>query len=76
MKTLEEINKTPVLLLTPEEIRLLDPKTRAWAINCQAIHAREAACPKHAPTGTSTQNGWHSLKCKHCGKDMSYDSGD
>lgn len=76
MKTFEEIQNTPVLLLTSEEIDQLDPKYQIWARNCQAIHARETACPKHEPIGTSTQRGWHSLKCKHCGKDMSYDSGD
>jgi hypothetical protein len=76
MKTMDEILHTPVLLLTSEEIDQMDPKDREWARRCQAIRARETACPKHESTGTSTRNGWHSLKCKHCGKDMSYDSGD
>jgi hypothetical protein len=76
MRTLDEIQNTPVLLLTAEEIDQLDPKSQVWARSCQARHAREQACPKHEPTGTSTRNGWHSLKCKHCGIDMSCDSGD
>lgn len=76
MKTLDEILHTPVLILTSDEIERMDPKDQAWARNAQAIDARHRACVKHEPTGTSTRNGWHSLKCKHCGKDMSYDSGD
>lgn len=76
MKTLDEIRNTPVTLLTSDEIGQLDPDTQAWAKRCQATAAREAACPQHEPVGTSTRNGWHSLRCKNCGKDMSYDSGD
>lgn len=76
MKTLQEIRHTPVLLLTPEEIAQLDPEGQTYARKCQEIRAREDACPKHEPTGTSTRNGWHNLRCKHCGTDMSYDSGD
>lgn len=76
MKTLEEIRNTPVLLLTAEEIEQLPPGVQTWAHRCQLQHKRELACPKHEPVGTSTQRGWHSLRCKHCDKDMSYDSGD
>lgn len=42
--------------------------------------ARYAACPGHEAVNTSTdeqnRRGWHHAHCKHCGKDMSYDSGD
>jgi hypothetical protein len=76
MKSLEEIRNTPVLLLTAEEIDQLDPNSQVWAHNCQALHRAELACPKHEPIGTSTRSGWHSYRCKHCGMDMSYDSGD
>lgn len=76
MKPLDEINKTPVLLLTPEEIEQLDPEGQEWARRAQAQHAKEQACPKHEPVGHSTMTGWHSYRCKHCGKDMSWDSGD
>ncbi len=71
-----KIRNTPVLLLTAEEIDQLSPDGRLWAREAQAKRAKELACPKHEPTGTSTQNGYHSLRCKHCGMDMSYDSGD
>jgi len=78
MKTLDEIRNTPVLLLTAGEISQLDTKSQIWARGCQAQKEREkaTACPKHEPTGTSTRSGWHSLRCKNCGIDMSYDSGD
>jgi hypothetical protein len=76
MKTLEELRNTPVLLLTTEEIDRLAPESQLWARRAQAQRAKELACPKHEPTGTSTSNGWHALRCKHCGIDMSYDSGD
>lgn len=76
MRTIEEIRNIPVLLLTSEEIEQLDPKSQVWARNCHAIHARETSCPKHEPVGSSTMTGWHSYRCKHCGIDMSYDSGD
>ena len=43
--------------------------------------AREEACPGHefestAPAGIDPHRGWHPGRCKHCGKDMSVDSGD
>jgi hypothetical protein len=41
MKTLEEINKTHVLLLTSEEIEQLDPKGQAWANKRQAQRYHE-----------------------------------
>lgn len=75
MKTLEEIQNTPVLLLTADEISQLDPASQIWVRQCQAARLRELGCV-HEAEGTSTRNGWHSLKCKHCGADMSYDSGD
>jgi hypothetical protein len=80
MKTLEEIRNTPVLLLTPEEIAQLSPESQEWANRCQAQEAREVACPSHEAISESTweeqRRGWHLAKCKHCGKDMSVDSGD
>lgn len=80
MKTLEEIRKTPVLLLTDDEIGQLSPEGQEWARGAQAKHAREQACPGHEAisTGTFAQSmrGWHPAKCKHCGIDMSVDSGD
>lgn len=80
MKTLEEIRNTPVLLLTDDEIAQLDPKSQEWARNCKARKAREDACPGHEAESTGTyeqaRRGWHPAKCKHCGIDMSIDSGD
>lgn len=80
MKTLDEIRSTPVLLLADEEIALLDAKSQQWARAAKAQRAREDACPGHeaTPTGTHAQamRGWHPAKCKHCGTDMSVDSGD
>jgi hypothetical protein len=76
MKSLDEIMNTPALLLTVEEIEMLPEKDRRWARNCQAINAREKACSKHERVGTSMLNGWHPGRCKHCGKDMSWDSSD
>jgi hypothetical protein len=76
MRTLEEIRNTPVQLLTSEEIDQLDPKGQEWARAAQARRAKERACPGHERVGTSTITGWHPGRCKHCGMDMSYDSGD
>jgi hypothetical protein len=79
MRTLDEIRNTPVLLLTAEEIGRLDPESQTWAHNAQAIHAREKSCPGHEAVSTGTreeaQRGWHPARCKHCGADMSVDSG-
>lgn len=76
MKTLEQIRKTPVLLLTSEEIDQLDPNSRDWARAAQAQHAKEKACPGHDRESLGdTQSGWHPGRCRHCGMDMSYDSG-
>lgn len=80
MRTLDEIRNTPVNMLTEEEINQLSPDGQAYARLVQANMAREAACPGHEPVGESTweesRRGWHRAKCKHCGKDMSVDSGD
>jgi hypothetical protein len=80
MRTLEEILNTPVGLLTDEEIGQLDPDGQAYARKVKARIAREAACPGHEAVSTGTfeesRRGWHPAKCKHCGKDMSIDSGD
>lgn len=64
--------------LTEEEVDLLDnpESARKW----RAQRAAERACPGHERVSTETHDegrrGWHPGKCKHCGKDMSYDSGD
>lgn len=80
MKTLEEIRQAPVGLLTDDEINMLDPEGQAFARHVQSRMRREGACPGHERTGIAAREeanrGWHSGKCRHCGKDMSYDSGD
>lgn len=80
MRTLEEIRRTPAGLLTEDEISQLDPAGQEYARKFQAQMARQAACPGHERIETATQEqanrGWHKGECKHCGKDMSYDSGD
>jgi hypothetical protein len=79
-KTLEEIRKTPVLKLSPEEIAQLDPAGQSWAKLCQTQHAREQACPGHEAQDlgdiSDHMRGWHPARCKHCGMHMSVDSGD
>jgi hypothetical protein len=75
VRTLEEIRNTPVLLLAEEEIDQLSPDGQPYARLCKANRARELACTGHEPEGASTRRGWHDLRCKHCGKNMSYDSG-
>jgi hypothetical protein len=80
MRTLEEIRRTPYGLLTEDEINTLDPVDQRFARKYLARRAREAACPKHERIETATQEqanrGDHRGECVHCGKDMSYDSGD
>lgn len=80
MKTLEEIRRTPVLLLTDDEIGMLDPDGQVFAHKCKRRRALEDACPGHERISTATRDqtryGNHRGECKHCGKDMSYDSGD
>jgi transposase-like protein len=80
MRTLDEIMNTPVLLLTEEEIMQLSPKSQRWAHTAQAVAKRERDCPGHEPeaVGTSGERmrGWHRMRCKHCGMDMTIDSGD
>jgi hypothetical protein len=80
MKTLDEIRRIPVLLLTDDEIAMLDPDGRKFALMCRARRAREDACPGHERIETSTREqsnrGNHRGECIHCGKNMSYDSGD
>lgn len=78
-RTLAEVIRTPVLLLTEADIAMLDPVGQAWARQAQANHARELACPGHKRVSTATQDernrGDHRAKCRHCGMDMSRDSG-
>lgn len=79
MRTLEEIHNTPVGLLTDDEINMLDPDGQAYARRFKAQRAAEVACPGHEKIGTGTheesRRGWHPGHCKHCGMDMSVDSG-
>lgn len=79
MKTLEEIRNTPVLLLTDEEIARLEPETQEWARRCKTQKAREDACHGHEALSEGTweekRRGWYRIRCIHCGKDMSIDSG-
>ena len=80
MRTPEEINRTPVLLLTDEEIATLPAEGQAFARLCKMRRAKEEACPGHERISTATREqtryGNHRGECKHCGKDMSWDSGD
>jgi len=80
MRTLEEIRRTPVGLLTEDEILMLPPDSQEFARKFQDRRARENACPGHERTETATREetnrGWHRGECKHCGADMTYDSGD
>lgn len=79
-RTLEEIQRTPIGLLTDEEIGRLDERGQKYARDWKARRARENSCPKHERIETATREqanrGNHRGECKHCGKDMSYDSGD
>ena len=80
MRTHEEIRRTPVGLLTEEEIATLDANGQEFARKFKARKAAEAACPGHERVETATREeanrGWHRGECKHCGMNMSYDSGD
>lgn len=80
MRTGDEISRTPAGLLTEEEINTLDAAGQEYARNFQARVAREAACPGHERIETASleesRRGWHRGECKHCGKNMTYDSGD
>lgn len=80
MKTIEEIRRTPVGLLSDDEISQLDPAGQEFAMKYKVRKAREDACPGHEWLGTSTREqsnrGDHRGHCWRCQKDMSYDSGD
>jgi hypothetical protein len=80
MRSLEEIRRTPVGVLTDAEIAMLDPSGQEFARKWKARRAREDACPGHERIETATREeanrGWHRGECRHCGKDMTYDSGD
>lgn len=92
MRAIEEIRRTPVTLLADDEVDMLSdeqtpiqkqkgwPSPRQWAKNARARAAKEAACRCHERIETATREqanrGNHRGECKHCGKDMSYDSGD
>jgi hypothetical protein len=80
MRTIEEIRRTPVFLLTDEEIGMLDEGFQEFARKCKERRAREEACKGHERVSTATieqtRYGNHRGECKHCGKDMSWDSSD
>ena len=80
MRTLEEIRHTPFGLLTDDEVDQLSPQTQVIARKYRESRDRELACPGHERVETATREqsnrGWHVGECKHCGKDMTYDSGD
>lgn len=80
MRTLEEIRNTPVGLLSEEDIAQLDPVAQHWARKFKERKEREASCPGHERVEIATREqanrGDHRGKCKHCGKDMSWDSSD
>jgi hypothetical protein len=70
--------------LTESEIEVLDtlsPGAKDREAKRRAQQAREEACPGHEAEAEpvseySRMRGWHPAHCKHCGKDMSVDSGD
>lgn len=76
----ERARKTPVLLLSEADIALLDIGGQEFARRAKDRHRREATCPGHERESTGSldqaRRGWHPAKCKHCGMDMSIDSGD
>jgi hypothetical protein len=80
MRTLDEIRRTPVFLLTDEEIGMMDNGFQEFARKCKSRMAAEQACPGHERISTATREqtryGNHRGECKHCGKNMSWDSGD
>jgi hypothetical protein len=80
MRTLEEIKRTPAGLLTEEEIMQLDAEGQAYVRRWLAQRAREVLCPGHERVETATpeeaNRGWHRGQCRHCGKNMSWDSSD
>ena len=80
MRTFEEILRTPAGLLTEAEIDQLPPVGQAFARAFRAKKALWDACPNHERIETATREqpnrGDHRGHCIHCGKDMSYDSGD
>jgi hypothetical protein len=51
-----------------------------WRAKGDERRAAEAACPAHEAVSLSSSDelrrGWYRARCKHCGADMSRDSGD
>jgi hypothetical protein len=78
-RSIEAIRRTPVLALTDDEVGMLDAEGQAWARRAREQRASELACPGHEAVGTGghmqARRGWHPAHCKHCGMDMSVDSG-
>lgn len=70
--------------LTDEELEALDvvsPGAKTRELKRREQREREAVCPGHEAEAdpvdyNSQMRGWHPAHCKHCGKDMSVDSGD
>lgn len=66
--------------MTDEELAQLGPDALEREHKRRAQAEREASCQHEAistaPAGHDHSRGWHPAKCKHCGKDMSVDSGD
>lgn len=77
MRTLEQIRNLPMDQLTTDECCLLPYDE--WRAKADERRAKEAACAKHEMISTSTwdqsRRGDHRGHCKHCGMNMSYDSG-
>lgn len=78
-RSIDEIRRTPVLALTDAEVSMLDAEGQQFARRARAQRARETACPGHEPISMATlldeRRGYHPARCRHCGMDMSQDSG-
>ena len=66
--------------MTDAELSELGPDALEREHKRRAQAELEASCQHEAistaPAGHDHSRGWHPAKCKHCGKDMSQDSGD
>lgn len=53
-------------------------RTLEEMVRTGALSVPEECEHERVSTGTreEARRGWHPGKCRHCGKDMSYDSGD
>lgn len=77
MRTREELENVSLRDMTMKEIGSLDYET--WRRKADEARAKEAACT-HERVSTASEDmrrrGDHRGHCKHCGMDMSVDSGD